>query len=120
MGSDIENPDPVAAAEPSRNTFRNSNGAGGDDKTPIVCGVAGTAAGKTVHCYCGCPNNVLYVCTAIVFLVAVASWVPHLRDQMYGIENTEHLVVSCIGVIVGIPLSLCLFFVTQYISEIIG
>ena len=120
MGSDIENPDPVAAAEPRRNTFRNPNGAGGNDKTPNVSGVAGNAAGKTVQCYCGCPNNVLYVCIAIIFLVAVASWVPHIRDQMYGIKNTEHLVVACIGVIVGMPLWLTLFFVAQYIGDYIG
>ena len=111
MGADIENPDPVTAADPSRNP----NGAGGDDKTMT----AGTADGKTVHCNCGCPINVLYVCTAIIFLVAVASWLPHMRDEVYGIKNTEHLVVACVGVIVGIPVSLSLFFVAQYIADYI-
>ena len=42
MGADIENPDPVVVAEPSRNP---NGGAGGDDTTPN-----GTVDAETLRC----------------------------------------------------------------------
>jgi hypothetical protein len=105
MGAaDIENPDPDgcvadAAEEPScwRNiasSIRNPKG-----------------AGDHVHReYCGRRSRVLYLCSAIFFIVAFSLMFPQISDEQDGIRDIEHILMACIGFPVSIVLSVSLLF----------
>ena len=125
MGADIENPDHpdgcVAEAETSRNP---NDGEDVDDKAAMSGrnGVGGgdvvAADAEHIHCYCGWPNNVLYVCSAIFYLGAVACTYPLIRDRVEGKkDNTQHLLLACIGMVGGLIISLFPCFVAANIQE---
>jgi hypothetical protein len=117
MGADIENPaaDGCVAVEERRwNTFkeklfdalflRNPNAGGGGGT------VADVEAAKPVQPHCGWRNYVLYVCSAIFFIVACLFLFPQIHDDTYGINERQHILMASIGFPVAIILSVTLLF----------
>jgi hypothetical protein len=60
---------------------------------------------------------VLYLCSAISFIAAFTCAYPQIGDDVDGIVNRRHLVVALVGVIVGLPLSICLLIAALWQSS---